>query len=98
MQARVERVGPPAEVEARLSVSDRGPGVPEEERERIFAPFYRPVGMREKGEGVGLGLYLVRQIARRHGGDVCCEANPGGGARFVVTLASTEAAGSGKGE
>ena len=92
MQARVESVGPPAEVEARLSVSDRGPGVPEEERERIFAPFYRPAGMREKGEGVGLGLYLVRQIARRHWGDVRCEANPGGGARFVVTLASIETA------
>ena len=97
MQARVERVGPPAEVEARLSVSDRGPGVPEAERERIFAPFYRPAGMREKGEGVGLGLYLVRQIARRHAGDVRCEANPRGGARFVVTLASIETARPGEG-
>ena len=46
--------------------------------------------MREQGEGVGLGLYLVRQIARRHGGDVRCEAAPGGGARFVVTIASIE--------
>ncbi len=93
VQARVERAGPHLQAEALLYVSDRGPGVPMRERERIFAPFYRPAGMREKGEGVGLGLYLVRQIARRHRGDVRCEANPGGGARFVVTLASIEAAG-----
>ena len=93
VEARVERLGPPAGAEARISVSDRGPGVPEEERERIFAPFYRPSGMREQGEGVGLGLYLVRQIARRHRGEVHCEEAEGGGARFVVTLASIEAAG-----
>ena len=78
---------------ARISVSDRGPGVPDEERENIFAPFYRPAGMREKGEGVGLGLYLVRQIARRHRGEARCLDAEGGGARFVVTLASVEAAG-----
>ena len=93
VEARVESLGPPAGTEARISVRDRGPGVPEEERERIFAPFYRPAGMREQGEGVGLGLYLVRQIARRHRGDARCEAAEGGGARFVVTLASIEAAG-----
>ena len=98
VQAQVERLSPPGEAAARISVSDRGPGVPEEERERIFAPFYRPAGMREKGEGVGLGLYLVRQIAWRHGGDARCEANPGGGARFVITLASIEAAHPGEGE
>ena len=97
VQAEVERIGPPAEARARVSVSDRGPGVPEHERERIFAPFYRPAGMREKGEGVGLGLYLVRQIARRHRGDAHCEEAPGGGARFVVTLASIEPAGPGEG-
>ena len=90
VQARVEKLGPPAETAARISVSDRGPGVPEHERERIFAPFYRPSGMREKGEGVGLGLYLVRQIARRHRGEARCEAAAGGGARFVVTIASIE--------
>ena len=92
VQARVESLGPPVEGSARISVSDRGPGVPEQERERIFAPFYRPSGMRKHGEGVGLGLYLVRQIARRHRGDARCETAEGGGARFVVTLASIEAA------
>jgi signal transduction histidine kinase len=70
-----------------LRVADRGPGIPESERERIFAPFYRPAGMQERGEGgVGLGLALVRQIARRHGGDVRCVPRGGGGACFEVDL------------
>jgi signal transduction histidine kinase len=72
---------------ARLCIADRGPGVPEQERERIFAPFYRPTGMRERGDGgVGLGLALVRQIARHHGGDVRCVPRHGGGTCFEVTL------------
>ena len=69
-----------------LCVEDRGPGIPEEERERIFEPFYRLEGSRETGEGFGLGLALVRQIAQRHGGDVRCLPRPGGGTRFEVTL------------
>ena len=72
-----ERHGvPPVEVrvapvggEVHLSVQDRGPGVPEAERERVFEPFYRAAGS-EQADGTGLGLALVRQIARRHGGDV----------------------------
>jgi signal transduction histidine kinase len=70
-----------------LRVSDRGPGVPESEHERIFEPFYRVRGMAETGSGVGLGLSLVRQIARRHGGDAHYEVRPGGGSTFVVTVA-----------
>ena len=70
----------------RIRVEDRGPGVPEEERERIFHPFYRRVGTTEEGEGVGLGLFLVSQIARQHGGDVRCLAREGGGTRFEVFL------------
>ena len=99
IQARVEKLvsDPDAAAVACISVSDRGPGVPEHERQRIFAPFYRPAGMREKGAGVSLGLYLVRQIARRHRGEAHCEAAPGGGARFVVTLASIDAERSDKG-
>jgi signal transduction histidine kinase len=72
---------------ARLRVADRGPGVPEQERERIFEPFYRPTGLRERGDGgVGLGLALVRQIARHHGGDVRCVPRAGGGTCFEVDL------------
>lgn len=65
---------PPVEVRVRregdraiLSVSDGGPGIPAGERERAFAPFYRLSGTRAQGSG--LGLALVRQIARQHGGE-----------------------------
>jgi signal transduction histidine kinase len=71
---------------ARFTVADRGPGVPEAERERIFEPFYRPAGSAETGEGYGLGLALVRQIARAHGGDARCVPRDGGGSAFEVTL------------
>jgi signal transduction histidine kinase len=79
------RPGDPA-THWRISVEDRGPGVPEDQRERIFEPFYRLPGASEREGGVGLGLSLVRTIAERHGGQVWCEARPGGGARFVVSL------------
>ena len=75
-----------ADGHARVRVEDRGPGVPEAERERIFQPFYRTPGTRETGEGVGLGLALVRQIAGHHGGRARCIAREGGGTRFEVTL------------
>ncbi|MES2015850.1 MAG: HAMP domain-containing sensor histidine kinase [Pseudomonadota bacterium] len=70
----------------RLDVCDRGPGVPLDQRERIFEPFYRLPGASEAAGGVGLGLSLVRQIARHHGGDVTCLANPDGGCCFRVDL------------
>ena len=71
---------------ARIRVCDRGPGVPEALRERIFEPFYRLPGATERDGGVGLGLALVRSIALRHGGSVRCEDRPGGGACFVLEL------------
>jgi len=71
---------------ALLRVCDRGPGVPEASRERIFEAFYRLPGHAEKAGGVGLGLSLVRQIAERHGGSVRCEAHAGGGSCFVLAL------------
>ncbi|HXV60781.1 MAG TPA: HAMP domain-containing sensor histidine kinase [Vicinamibacteria bacterium] len=72
---------------ALLLIADRGDGVPAEERENIFKPFYRPQGMREgEDRGVGLGLALVRQIARRHEGDARCLPRGGGGTCFEVTL------------
>ena len=72
---------------ARVTVSDCGEGIAPAERERVFEPFYRPAGRSESSGGWGLGLSLVRQIAERHGGSVVCEAEPGGGSRFVVDLA-----------
>ena len=72
--------------QAEVRVCDRGPGVPEAERERIFEPFYRLRGASEREGGVGLGLALVRSIAQRHQGSAHCETNPGGGACFVLIL------------
>ncbi len=69
-----------------LEVSDHGSGVPEAERQRIFEPFYRLAGGKETGRGSGLGLALVLDIARRHGGDAVCLAAEGGGSRFRVDL------------
>ena len=69
-----------------MTIADRGPGVPEAERDRIFEPFYRVPGSMERDGGVGLGLSLVRQIADRHGGQVRCLARDGGGLTFVVTF------------
>jgi signal transduction histidine kinase len=81
---------PPIEVELRgmggralLSVCDHGPGIPESERERLFQPFHRVAGAES---GSGLGLALVRQIARRHGGDVLYGPKGGCRSRFAVSL------------
>ena len=69
-----------------IAVHDRGPGVPANQRERIFEPFYRLPGASERDGGVGLGLALVKSISLRHGGSVRCEERPGGGASFIVEL------------
>jgi two-component system, OmpR family, sensor kinase len=55
-------------------------------RERIFEPFYRLPGASEREGNVGLGLALVKSIVERHGGQVHCEDQPGGGACFVIAL------------
>ncbi|MBN4059277.1 response regulator, partial [Endomicrobium sp. AH-315-J14] len=62
-----------------LSVSDNGRGVPNEDRDRIFEPF---MTTKLSGQGVGLGLSMCAEIARRHGGRVELESEPGRGSRF----------------
>src|SRR4051812_43688172 len=68
----------------RLVVADDGPGVAPELRDEVFDRFVRAEG--DRGGSVGLGLSIVRAVARSHGGDVVLESPPEGGARFVVTL------------
>jgi two-component system sensor histidine kinase KdpD len=66
-----------------VRVSDRGPGIPYEDRERVFEPFVRRNGHQP---GAGLGLSIVRAIVAAHGGEVRIETAPGGGACVIFTL------------
>jgi signal transduction histidine kinase len=68
----------------RLWVADRGPGVRAEDRERVFERFWRDSGAR--GEGAGLGLAIVQETMKAHGGKVEISAEPGGGARFTLVF------------
>jgi two-component system, OmpR family, sensor kinase len=73
--------------QAVVEIDDKGPGLPERELERVFEPFHRhdPSRSRETG-GIGLGLAVVRSVARAHGGDAGLSNRPGGGLRARVTL------------
>jgi signal transduction histidine kinase len=70
-----------------IEIEDDGPGVPESEIERVFAPFYRrePSRNRKTG-GIGLGLSVARSIARSHGGELILENRAGGGLTARATL------------
>ncbi len=76
---------------ARLVVRDHGIGIPEELAERIFSPFEQGVEAREYG-GLGLGLYLAREIVDAHGGSVQSVPTSGGGATIVVDLPALKTA------
>lgn len=69
----------------RLSVRDHGPGIPPAERERLFSRYHR-AGTRRPAGGLGLGLYISRQIVELHGGRIEAEFPPDGGTCFIVTL------------
>jgi two-component system OmpR family sensor kinase/two-component system sensor histidine kinase QseC len=71
--------------QAVLRVDDSGPGIPPEERERVFARFYRRDGQSETGSG--LGLAIVQAVAQRHGAAVLLAESPLGGLRVEVRLA-----------
>lgn len=64
-----------------LEVADHGPGVPDDDRERIFEPFFTG-----KTQGTGLGLAVVRRVIEQHGGTIAVTSNPGGGAVFRAEI------------
>jgi two-component system sensor histidine kinase KdpD len=74
----------------RIAVLDRGPGVPVEERARIFEPFYRPATTAPDVGGTGLGLSIARGLAVAQGGGVEFEPRAGGGSVFTLVLPGAE--------
>ena len=70
-----------------LTVDDEGPGIPAADRPKVFAAFYRTEdATARRAAGLGLGLYICRELAVAHGGEIALEEAPGGGARFTVRL------------
>ncbi|MFB9450095.1 PAS domain-containing protein [Dactylosporangium vinaceum] len=82
--AQVEISAGPATGGVRLVVADRGIGIPDDEKGRVFESFHR--GRPLDYGGTGLGLAICRRIVERHGGTIAVQDNPGGGTRFCVTL------------
>jgi signal transduction histidine kinase len=74
---------------ARLSVRDHGPGIAEQERERIFERFAQAAG-RGRQTGFGVGLWVVKRIVDALGGRIVLESKVGQGATFTVTLPRSE--------
>lgn len=71
----------------RIVVADAGPGIPAEQLEQVFEPFYRIEGSRSRDTGgVGLGLSVARDIARAHGGELVLRNRAGGGLEAILTL------------
>ncbi len=70
----------------RLTVSDNGPGIPDEKKEAVFQRFYRADAARKDKQHFGLGLCIAKEIVLLHKGAIKVQAAPGGGAMFVITL------------
>jgi signal transduction histidine kinase len=78
-------VGPNEDI--RITVSDEGRGIPTHERESLFSAFYRARSANESAvPGLGLGLFIVRELVQAHDGTVSVDEAPGGGAQFIIEL------------
>ncbi len=84
---RIEAESIPAGV--RFRVRDTGSGIPREHLDKVFSPFFRAPGQ-DPASGVGLGLAIVRETIRHHGGEVGVESEPGEGTSFWFTLPKAE--------
>jgi signal transduction histidine kinase len=85
VSATASKNGGPAAIEIR--VADRGPGIPAEEREYVFDPFFRGQHpLKDQIHGTGLGLNLVKRIIEAHGGSVTVRDKSGPGAEFIVRI------------
>jgi signal transduction histidine kinase len=85
MRARVTLAR--ADQEVRIAIDDDGPGIPEADFERVFAPFVRLEESRsEETGGIGLGMAIARSIVRGHGGDITLANRAGGGLRVTIRL------------
>ena len=69
-----------------LSVCDQGPGIPEQQRLRIFEKFYRGPDARHRVTGTGMGLAIALEIARAHGGNIWVESQPAQGSKFCLSV------------
>ena len=78
-----------------IDVSDRGPGVPTSQRDRIFEPFYRIPGTTPDVRGAGLGLSIARRLAEAQGGTLSVQDRAGGGSTFMLVLPGGRAKGEG---
>jgi signal transduction histidine kinase len=78
--------------EIEVRISDRGPGIPDDEQGRVFDAFYRGrKAVLDQVHGTGLGLHLVKSIVEAHGGTVSLESQPGEGSTFIVRIPAAPA-------
>ncbi len=76
------------EAGVKVTVADSGPGIADGDLPRIFERYYR--GQRHEGEGLGLGLFIVRKLVEAHGGTISAESRTGQGSRFTFTLPAAQ--------
>jgi signal transduction histidine kinase len=79
----------PRQASVWIRIRDTGPGIPEEEQEKIFIPFYRGSKQRRYPYGMGLGLTIAADMVHAHGGKLTLESEPGKGSAFTIWLPLT---------
>lgn len=86
-RGRIEVTVEPGDHFIKIRVKDNGVGVPKEDQEKLFSKFFRAQNViRMQTEGSGLGLFIVRNIIKKHGGEITCHSEEGIGTEFVFTL------------